>query len=389
MAIKVACPNPDCKAEYQVPQDRLGQKRQVQQVRAEVHAANVGRRNRWPHPMPLSRRARGPGGKALSPPAGVHRHGEGPRMSQSPSPETPAVQLGRPRDPRPSRPQPPRDLPAKIGQYQIKRLLGAGGDGARLPGPRPAPRSRRGVESPAPRVDRRRGAGQPLPPRGPADRQDPASQHGGHSSGRWWRTGLASIVMEFVDGGSLDEIVEKRGPMPWREATRAIRDAAAGLAPPTSWAWSIATSSRPTSCAPARGPSRSSISAWSAPCRAPRNLRKWARFWARPPTWPPSNGWARRPTPAATCIRWFAPITISDRQGAVSRRIPFRPWATSTATSRFPRPRKLVSDLPPAACRILARGTQKDPAQRFQTAAELIARWTSCWPCRPMSWRGR
>ena len=42
--------------------------------------------------------------------------------------------------------------------------------------------------------------------------------------------GLASIVMELVDGGSLDEVVEKRGPMPWREATQAIRDAAAGLA---------------------------------------------------------------------------------------------------------------------------------------------------------------
>ena len=66
--------------------------------------------------------------------------------------------------------------------------------------------------------------------------------------------GLASIVMEYVDGGSLDEIVEKRGRMPWREATRAIRDAAAGLAPLTSWAWCIGTSNRPTSCAAARGP---------------------------------------------------------------------------------------------------------------------------------------
>ena len=39
----------------------------------------------------------------------------------------------------------------------------------------------------------------------------------------------------------------------------------------------------------------------------------------------------------------------------------------------FPDARKLVSDLPPAACRILARGSGKDPAQRFQTATELIA----------------
>jgi urea transport system substrate-binding protein len=42
--------------------------------------------------------------------------------------------------------------------------------------------------------------------------------------------GLASIVMELLDGGSLEEIVAERGPLPWREATQAIRDAAAGLA---------------------------------------------------------------------------------------------------------------------------------------------------------------
>ena len=32
-----------------------------------------------------------------------------------------------------------------------------------------------------------------------------------------------------------------------------------------------------------------------------------------------------------------------------------------------------MSDLPPAACRILAHGAEKDPVQRFHTAAELIA----------------
>ena len=41
---------------------------------------------------------------------------------------------------------------------------------------------------------------------------------------------MASIVMELIEGGSLDEVVEPHRPMPWREATRAIRDAAAGLA---------------------------------------------------------------------------------------------------------------------------------------------------------------
>lgn len=39
--------------------------------------------------------------------------------------------------------------------------------------------------------------------------------------------GLTYLVMEYVNGGSLDCVIQ---PMPWREATRAIRDAAAGLA---------------------------------------------------------------------------------------------------------------------------------------------------------------
>ena len=41
---------------------------------------------------------------------------------------------------------------------------------------------------------------------------------------------LLYIVMEYVAGGSLAELVERAGPLDWQTATRAIRDAAAGLA---------------------------------------------------------------------------------------------------------------------------------------------------------------
>lgn len=41
---------------------------------------------------------------------------------------------------------------------------------------------------------------------------------------------LVYIAMEYVDGQSLDKAVSPGQPMEWREATRAIRDAAAGLA---------------------------------------------------------------------------------------------------------------------------------------------------------------
>ncbi len=41
--------------------------------------------------------------------------------------------------------------------------------------------------------------------------------------------GQISIVMELLSGGSLSDLVERNGPMPWRKATIAIREAAEGL----------------------------------------------------------------------------------------------------------------------------------------------------------------
>ena len=40
----------------------------------------------------------------------------------------------------------------------------------------------------------------------------------------------AYIAMEYVEGQSLDKVVSRGKPMPWRDATAAVRDAAAGLA---------------------------------------------------------------------------------------------------------------------------------------------------------------
>src|SRR5687767_9711863 len=37
--------------------------------------------------------------------------------------------------------------------------------------------------------------------------------------------GLPYLAMELVDGGSLQERVARQGPLPWQEATQAIRDA--------------------------------------------------------------------------------------------------------------------------------------------------------------------
>jgi serine/threonine-protein kinase len=42
--------------------------------------------------------------------------------------------------------------------------------------------------------------------------------------------GLTFIVMEWLDDGDLAHAVRQHGPLPWRDALAAVRDAAAGLA---------------------------------------------------------------------------------------------------------------------------------------------------------------
>ena len=62
----------------------------------------------------------------------------------------------------------------------------------------------------------------------------------------------AYMVMELVEGGSLEKATSPDRPMDWREVTRVIRDAALGLAAAHERAWFTAISSRRTACAPPR-----------------------------------------------------------------------------------------------------------------------------------------
>ncbi len=77
------------------------------------------------------------------------------------------------------------------------------------------------------------------------------------------------LVMEYIDGPNLEQLVRERGPLPVGFVCDIVRQVARGCNTPTSRAWSIATSSRPTCLLQRRVPhcrraisSRSSILAW-------------------------------------------------------------------------------------------------------------------------------
>ena len=111
------------------------------------------------------------------------------------------------------------ELPAKIGQYEIKRLLGTGAMGQVYLAHDPhldrdvalkvLPRELTADEERVSRFLREaRLAAKVQHPNTVVIYQVLVEE------------GLASIVMELLDGGSLEEIVATRGPLPWREATQ-------------------------------------------------------------------------------------------------------------------------------------------------------------------------
>ena len=65
--------------------------------------------------------------------------------------------------------------------------------------------------------------------------------------------GTPVLIMEFVDGLDLAEIVRRVGPLPVADACELVRQTAWPCNAPTSTGWSTATSSRRTSCSAASG----------------------------------------------------------------------------------------------------------------------------------------
>jgi serine/threonine protein kinase len=180
-----------------------------------------------------------------------------------------------------------------------------------------------------------------------------------------------SIVMEYVPGGSLDGELRANGAMSWRDATLAIRDAAAGLG-----------------AAHAAGLVHRDIKPANL-MRGARGVVKVADFGlvqARQETSVTIAG-SVLGTPA-----YMSPEQCQGRKAdarsdlyslgctyfaLLTRRPPFEAPTSQALLYRhcnesFPSVQEFAADVPDGVCRVISRLTQKDPALRCSSAQELL-----------------
>ncbi|MCY2987933.1 MAG: serine/threonine-protein kinase, partial [Planctomycetota bacterium] len=184
---------------------------------------------------------------------------------------------------------------------------------------------------------------------------------------------LAYLVMELVDGESLDKSVTPERSMEWREATRVIRDAAAGLAAahekglvhrdikPANLMRTTSGTTKVVDFGLARAQTANShLTQQGMLLGTPQYMAP--ELWAGAEADPRSDVYA-----LLVCYYYL-----------LTGRVPFDAPSLPVLGYRhrydpLPDPRQSAKGLPDAACRILGRGLAKDPARRYQRCDELVA----------------
>jgi len=184
---------------------------------------------------------------------------------------------------------------------------------------------------------------------------------------------LAYIAMEYVEGMSLDEVVSEGKPMDWKEATRAIRDAAAGLGAAHAIDL-VHRDIKPGNLMRTKNGVIKVVDFGSArgqqtdtQLTQQGTLLGTPAFMA-PEQWMGGEVDGRTDLYSLTCTYYFL----------LTGHLPFdAPSLPALGYQHryepFPDPREHVSDLPDGICRILARGSTKKPTERFQNVEELVS----------------
>jgi len=184
--------------------------------------------------------------------------------------------------------------------------------------------------------------------------------------------GQIFIVMEYVEGGTLADEVRQRGALPWREATRWIRDAAAGLAA----AHAVGLVHRDIKPSNLMRTVQGAVKvADFGLARAQEDSIQVTRpgtVLGTPAYMAPEQGRgqpvdARADLYSLTCSYYALLTGKAPYEGTTSTAVIYQ-----HVHEPFPDPRQAVGDLPEGVCRILRRGACKNPLDRFQTADELV-----------------
>lgn len=184
---------------------------------------------------------------------------------------------------------------------------------------------------------------------------------------------LAYIVMELVDGGSLDKAVADHKPMPWREATRAVRDAAAGLAAAHKLGL-IHRDVKPANLMRTAEGVVKVVDFGLARAQAGQTQLTQQGALLGTPAFMAPEIWRHQPSDARSDIYALA----CTYYYLLTSEVPFdgdnfMSLGYQHTHEPLPDARQHVPDLPDGVRRILAKGANKEPANRYQNAAELAA----------------
>jgi formylglycine-generating enzyme required for sulfatase activity/serine/threonine protein kinase len=345
MSVTIRCPNPECGQKYRVKEESLGGRTTCKKCglsfTLEMWADETGGSNP---------------DVSHEPPAGEHSSFIEDQQAASAEPSPAATD----------------SVPQKIGPYAVRRRLGGGAMGEVWLAWDPALQREVAIKTLRPEVAlRSHGLDRFLREARLAARLHHTNAVTVYQAGVEGQT--AYIAMEYVEGQSLDKAVSPGKPMDWHDATRAVRDAAAGLAAAHKLGL-IHRDVKPSNLMRTLdGVTKVGDFGLARVQAAQTQLTQQGALLGTPAYMAPEL-WQRKEADASSDVyalacTYYCLLTGEGPFDADS----FVALGYQHTYEPLPDPRQHASVLPDAVCRILVKGASKEPESRYQTAAEMLA----------------